>query len=335
MKVCVYGAGVIGGILASAIGRAGHEVSVIARGANLDAIRTNGLTVRADGNDVTTRPAASQNPADFGPQDLVIVATKTHSLSDVAMNIAPLLGPETLVAFAVNGIFWFYGDALPGDLKLQSSRLDPADALRKQIGVDRAVGIVSITGGASVAPGIVHASRRDGQFIAGGALPAMQERVETIFAALKPVDIRLEVSKDIRRDMWRKYFGVVGNHATCALTGGTIAQVHADPGTQQIYLDLVSEAHQVAAAHGFTDLGFDIEKARANPATSGHKPSMLQDLEAGRQIELESTYVVLQDLARQLDLATPTLDLVISLLGLRSRILGQAGRDASINPARP
>ena len=110
MKVCVYGAGVIGGILASAIARAGHIVCVIARGAHLEAIKANGLTVATPESRMNSRVAASADPRDFGAQDLVIVATKTPAFFDVARGVAPLLGPDTLVGFAVNGVYWFYGD---------------------------------------------------------------------------------------------------------------------------------------------------------------------------------------------------------------------------------
>jgi 2-dehydropantoate 2-reductase len=122
--------------------------------------------------------------------------------------------------------------------------------------------------------------------------------------------------------MWLKFFGVVGNFATCALTGGTIAEVHGDPRTQAVLLGLTSEAIAIARAHGFTDLGFDIEKLRKNPPTSPHKPSMLQDLERGRAIELDTSYLIVQDLARQIGLPTPTHDTVVPLLALRARLVG-------------
>lgn len=323
MKVCIYGAGVIGGILASAIQRGGHDVSVIARGENLRAIKENGLEVQVDGKGVKTFPRAVEDPERLGPQDVVLVSTKTTSLRDVAMGIPPLLGPQTVVAFATNGLFWFYGDHdrfAPAPLRTE--RLDPDGLLHRNIGAGRAVGIVCITGGKLLAPGVVQASRRDGRFIAGGARASAWHDVEPVLEVLQPADIQFEITPDIRHAMWIKYLSVVGNHATCALTGANIAQVHADPAMQTVQLNLVSEAHDVAVAHGYVDLGFSIERWRANPATSPHKPSMLQDLERGRALEIQGTYTVLQDLARQKGIATPTLDVVVALLQLRARTAG-------------
>lgn len=323
MKVCIYGAGVIGGILASAIERAGHVVSVIARGEHLKAIQDNGLTIRSPGRLEVTRPRAVAEPADLEPQDLVIVATKTPALQAVGEKIGPLVSGRTLVAFAVNGIFWFYGEGFrPGGRSLDLSRLDPGGALRAAVQPEQALGIVCISGGEIREPGIVEASRMDGRFIIGAAIDESRARAQKTLSQLQLRDIDLSWSDDIRVEMWRKYLSVVGNFGTCALTGAPIAAVHAEPGVQNVQLGLSSEAHAVAQAHGFINLGFDIEHARANPNRSNHKPSMLQDLERGRMIEIDSAYFTLQDLARQCGVATPTLDIVAPLLALRARMAG-------------
>ncbi|MFN3891929.1 MAG: ketopantoate reductase family protein [Beijerinckiaceae bacterium] len=323
MKVCVFGAGVIGGILASAIGRAGHDVSVIARGEHLEAIQARGLTVRAPGRLEVTRPLAVADSAELSPQDLVIVATKTPSLPQVAEKIRPLISEKTFVAFAVNGIFWFYGDGFtPGGNALDLSRLDPGGALHAAVPPAQALGIVCISGGEIREPGVVEASRMDGRFIIGAALEPARQAAANVVTQVRPRDIDLSWSDDIRVDMWRKYLSVVGNFATCALTGAPISAVHADAGVQAVQLGLAAEAHALAKAHGFTDLGFDVEAARANPSRSNHKPSMLQDLERGRIMEVDSAYFALQDLARQAGIPTPTLDIVAPLLALRARMSG-------------
>lgn len=323
MKVCVYGAGVIGGILASAIERTGHDVSVIARGEHLQAIQKHGLTVRTPGRVEVTRPRAVADPRELSAQDLVIVATKTPSLPDVAKSIRPLVSQKTFVAFAVNGIFWFYGDGFtPGGKALDLSRLDPGGALHAAVPPAHALGVICIYGGEIREPGIVEASRMDGRFVIGAALDASRPAASALVAQLKPADIDLSWSDNIRVDMWRKYLSVVGNFATCALTGAPIGTVHGDAGVREVQLGLAAEAYAIAKAHGFTDLGFDLETARANPNRSNHKPSMLQDLERGRIMEIDSAYSVLQDLARQAGVATPTLDIVAPLLALRARMSG-------------
>lgn len=323
MKICVYGAGVIGGILASAVQRAGHQTSVIARGAHLEAIRKHGLVVRTKERSEVTHPIAVEDPSELGQQDLVIVATKTPSLPFVAEHISPLIGNRTFVAFAVNGIFWFYGDGFaPGGVRPDASRLDPGGALHAAVPPERALGIVCISGGEIREPGIIEASRFDGRFIIGAATEGSKKEAADLVGRIQPADINLEWSNDIRVDMWRKFLSVSGNFATCALTGGTIAQVQQTPGAQNVQIGLSSEAHAVAQAHGFDMLGFDAAKMRANPNLSNHKPSMLQDLERGRVMEIDSAYLVLQDLARQAGIATPTLDIVAPLLELRARTAG-------------
>ncbi len=325
MKICVYGAGVIGGVIASALARAGHEVSAIARGPQLEAIRAKGLTiVWTDGESVTTRIAASSRPGDFGVQDLVVVATKTPAFPDVAAGIGPLIGPDTLVGFAVNGIFWFYGDGFqPPKGTIDVARLDPDGALHRRIGAERALGWVCNCGGEIREPGTIHASqtRGQGRIVAGAAVPETVQRAEAMIESLGVRDLSLEATTEIRRHMWRKYLGVVGNFATCALTGASIAEAHADPQVKEVLLQLTADAVAVASAHGF-ELGFDIDKARRTASTSPHKPSMLQDLERGRRMEIESSYLVLQDLARAAGVRTPTIDTVVPLLALRARLAG-------------
>jgi len=323
LNICIYGAGVIGGILASAVERAGHKTSVIARGVHLDAIQRHGLIVRTKERSEETRPIAVADPAQLCVQDLVIVATKTPSLPDVAACISPLIGAHTLVAFAVNGIFWFYGDGfLSRGVTVDTKRLDPNGMLHSIVTPERALGIVCISGGEIREPGIIEATRHDGRFIVGAAMKETSARASALIGGIRPVDINLEWSDDIRLEMWRKFLSVSGNFATCALTGGTIAQVQTTPGVRAIQLGLASEAYSIARAHGFDSLGFDIEKQRANPVLSNHKPSMLQDLEKGRVMEIDSAYLVLQDLARQARLSTPTLDIVAPLLELRARTAG-------------
>jgi 2-dehydropantoate 2-reductase len=234
-----------------------------------------------------------------------------------------LIGESTFVAFAVNGIFWFYGDGFaPGGVRPDVSRLDPDEALHSGVSPERALGIVCISGGEIREPGVVEASRFDGRFVVGAAMPEYENAGADVIRRVQPADINLEWSTNIRMDMWRKYLSVSGNFATCALTGGTIAQVQQSAGVQKVQLGLAAEAHAVAKAHGFHSLGFDAEKLRANPNLSHHKPSMLQDLERGKVMEIDSAYLVLQDLARQAGVETPVLDIVAPMLELRARTAG-------------
>lgn len=322
MRICIFGAGVIGGILANVCANAGHDVSVVARGAHLQAIKDNGLTVTTPKVSQNTHPKASDDPNDLGQQDLVIVCTKTPALFDVAKTIEPLLGPDTQVAFSVNGIFWFYGDGFsPEGLTLDMQRLDPDGLLHERIGAHRTMGLVAWAGGEIREPGVVTA-RAEGKFALGSALPDMSQRAAEIAGQLNDSDISIDHAPDIRLPMWSKFMAIAGNFATSALTGGTIAQVHANRESLDVSIGLQAEAHALAVAHGFTSIPFDAEKMRANPNSTPHKPSMLQDLERGRVMEIDSSYRITQDLAKQAGLAMPFHDVVVPLLAARARIAG-------------
>ncbi|MGE3247356.1 MAG: ketopantoate reductase family protein [Beijerinckiaceae bacterium] len=322
MKICIFGAGVIGGILASACARAGHEVSLVARGQHLEAILESGLVLATATERRVHKLAASANPADLGVQDFVIVCTKTPALPEVAAKIGPLLGPETQVAFSVNGIFWFYGDGFaPGGQQLAMERLDPGGALRKAVGPDRAMGLVAWAGGEIREPGVVTA-RADGKFVLGHALPSKAAVSEQLVASLALKDWTVEHAPEVRVPMWTKFLNIAGNFATSALTGATIAQVQADPAALEVSLALQGEAHALARAHGFQQIPFNPDAIRANPSKNQHKPSMLQDLERGRPMEIESAYLITQDLARQAGVPMPVHDVVVPMLKMRARIAG-------------
>ena len=327
MKICVYGAGVIGGVLASACERAGHEVSVIARGAHLEAIKANGLTIEAPGHWVTTHPAASSHAADFGPQDLVIVTTKTPALQDVARGIGPLLGPQTQVAFSVNGVLWFYGDGFtPGELgpgiKADCTRLDPDGLLHKTFDMERVHGLIAWAGGEINEPGIVHASRAKGVFALGPALKKNAGLAQRLINDLAVTESQIDFAPDLRLPMWKKYMQVAANFALCSLTTAPIGTIQSDPAVYEVMLGMMAETAAVAKAHGVEGLGFDIGKLRANPSNSVHKPSMLQDLERGRVMEIDSSILALQDLARGAGVPTPVLDIVAPLIALRAKTAG-------------
>ncbi|MBN9081262.1 MAG: hypothetical protein BGP04_23555 [Rhizobiales bacterium 62-17] len=323
MKVCIYGAGVIGGLLAGSLIKAGHEVCAIARGPQLEALRDKGLTLVNPSGSATYQLPVSDKPADFGPQDLVIITTKTPALDDVAEHIAPLLGPQTMVGFSVNGVFWFYGDGFqPHGAKIDVSRLDPNGVLHKKIGAERALGVVVWSGGEIREPGVIRASRAGGRVAIGPALPQNAARSRALVEAMNITDLTVEIADDVRVPMWEKFISVSGVFGLCALTGATIGQIHGNPETQAVMLAVQSEADRIARAHGITDTKFNAEQVRANPVASPHKPSMLQDLERGRRMEIESTYLVLQDLARQAGIATPALDVVTPLLAMRARVAG-------------
>ncbi len=322
MKICIFGAGVIGSILASGMARAGHEVSLIARGPHLDALRANGLTIATPEDVFVTEHQATNDPRDLGPQDLVIVAIKTPALATVARTIGPLLDDSTETVFAVNGTFWFYADGQQATpvAAADTARLDPENLLHQAIDIDRASGMVCKASGDIEVPGRVEMTRPRGSFTVGPALPHHFARLNALFAELHPPNLDIDVVQDIRTPMWAKHIAAVGNMAISTLTGGTTAETQAIDDLQDLRLELMAEASAVASAHGYGDTGFDRDRERSIRSSVHHKPSMLQDLERGRPMEIESQFLILQDFARQAGIATPLLDIVVPMIELRAKL---------------
>lgn len=327
MKICIFGAGVIGGVLAAACARAGHDVSLIARGPHLAAIRANGLKIVTPADEHTWRLRASDDPAMLGQQDVVIVCTKTPALPDVARTIAPLLHEKTQVGFSLNGVLWFYPQtfpegAVPDGVTLDCARLDPQGLLQSRIGVARSFGVIAWAGGEITEPGIVQTSRAGGIFAVGAAMPANGPVIAQVVNDMALKHVEFSFAPDIRVPLWRKYMSAVGNFAVCTLTGADIGAMQANAPTQELALAIMGEAFAVARAHGVDGLQFDVARQRANPAKSDHKPSMLQDLERGRVMEIDSAFLALQDLARGAGVATPVLDTLAPILQMRARTAG-------------
>lgn len=324
MRICVFGAGAVGGYLAARLAKAGRDVSIVARGGQLAAIRERGLRLVTPAETITVTLRASDAPSDFGPQDLVIVATKTPSLPDVAGAMAPLLGRDTLVAFAVNGVFWFYGHGFaPGGKAPATARLDPGGIIERAIGAARSLGMIVYSPNAVIEPGVVR-NGGDSSFTVGEAATGATAKAERVAAALAGCGFETRVTGDIRQAMWRKLVDNVGNSPLAVLTGASIGAISAEPATEELVLALRRETMAIAAAQGFPDLGIDLTRQRASVRTA-HKPSILQDLERGRPMEIDAQLLAVQDLARQSGVATPVLDILLPLVILRARLAGCYG----------
>lgn len=324
MKICIFGAGAVGSFLAARLAHSGKTVSVIARGPHLAAIRKDGLRLEAQDGQVTVRLPASDSPDELGPQDLVIVSAKTPSLPQAAQAIAPLLHDGTAVVFAVNGVFWFYGDGFaPNGMVPDTRRLDQDGALHRLIGVERSLGMVVRSSNEVVAPGVVRNEGANNGFTIGEAMPDRAgDRAPALAAALDGSGFVCEPLADIRRDMWAKLVRNSASSPLCSLTGSTVADAYGDPAIGELAMALMRETASVAAAHGFAGLLPDAAQAVRAGMALQHKPSMLQDLERGRAMEIDSQLAILRDLARQAQVATPVLNTVLPLLMLRARTAG-------------
>jgi 2-dehydropantoate 2-reductase len=322
MKVCVFGAGAIGGHVAGRLHAGGAQVSVVARGAHLDAIRASGLVVEAPDTRIVARIAASADPAELGPQDCVVVAVKAPALTSVARAIAPLLGPDTFVAFFMNGIPWWYFHGHGGSAEgRRIEAVDPGGAVWEAIGPRRAVGGVVWSACEVTAPGIVHVSGAKSRFDLGEPAGGVSPRVEALAEAMRRGGLEARGSPNIREDIWRKLAGNLMAAPFAVLTLSRSFQFFTDPDIAAAIAAIAREVGAVGRAMG-VPFAQDIEADIAAGSKRDHLASLAQDLVQGRPMEIDALFSVPQAFAREMGVATPTLDLVVSLVKLRARAAG-------------
>lgn len=322
MKICVFGAGAIGGHLAARLFKGGAEVSVVARGAHLAAIQARGLTVRARDGETVARIAASDDPAALGPQDAVIVTTKAPSLGTVARSIGPLLAADTPVAFVMNGIPWwyFFRHGGPHDGR-RLPKLDPDGALWDRLGTRRAIGGVVNSPSAVVEPGIVQVERATNWLTLGEPEGSRSERVERIAAPLRAGGLDVRVTEDVRSAIWEKLISNLMTGPIAVLTQSGYDAFLAEPAVYAAARQIVVEAVAVAEALGCKP-SRDHEKRLAAAVNSRHHASILQDLELGRAMEVDAIFGMAVEMARIANVPTPTLDLFVALAKVRARRAG-------------
>ncbi len=318
MKICVYGAGAIGGHLAARLARGGAEVSVIARGAHLAAIQADGLTVQAPDGHFTTKLAATDDPATLGPQEAVLVTVKSPSLPSVAAHIAPLLGPDTPVVFVINGIPWWYFDHHGGTLDgTRLPTLDPGDAVRTAIGPARSIGGVVYSACTVTAPGVVSVANPSNRLVLGELDNRLSARCEAIAAPLRAGGFGIEIAPDIRTAVWAKLMLNLASGPIAVLTQSAPRQNLREPAVEAAVRQIYAEGLAIAQALGCHP-ALDVEAAIAGSKRLAHKPSILQDLELGRPMEVATLFEAPLDLARMAGVATPMLDLLVALARLRA-----------------
>jgi 2-dehydropantoate 2-reductase len=320
MRICVFGAGSVGGYLAGYLAKGGVDVSVVARGAHLAAIRANGLTVETPDTAITVKLPASDNPADLGAQDAVIVAVKAPALPSVAATIAPLLGPETPVAFLMNGIPWWYFHAHGGPLDSRRlPRLDPGDALWNTVTPRRAIGGIFWPACFVPAPGVVRLLTGAGRgTVFGEPDGSTTPRIEALADAFRAADLPVTVAPNIRELIWQKLAFNLSAGPMCVLTQAAVRATHEEPALIDCSRRMLAEAEAIALAMGHR-LDIDAERVVATNRQLAHRPSILQDLEAGRPMEIDALYTVPLEMARLMNVTAPMLDLLVSMIKVRAR----------------
>lgn len=321
MRICVYGAGAIGGHLAARLALGGAEVSLVARGPHLAAIRSNGLVVHAHDGTHHFRPRASDDPADLGPQDAVVVTVKAPALPSVAAGIGSLLRADTPVAFVMNGIPWWYFDHHGGPHDgLRLPEVDPGDALREAVGVHRTIGGVVYSATEVLSPGVVKSEHGNIRVILGEPDGRVSERALAISRIFEAGGMPCPVTPEIRREVWLKLMGNLSNGPLCVLTRRGVRDTYADPLLRDAAIRSAEEARAIARA-----LGLDIPDEaveRIGRLNMTHKPSILQDLELGRPMEIDGIFTLPLRIARLLGVETPQLDLLVALARQSARAAG-------------
>jgi 2-dehydropantoate 2-reductase len=322
MKICIYGAGAVGGLLGARLALAGEAVTLIARGPHLAALQANGLTLRAAGRTLTARPWATGDPREAGPQDVVIVTLKTHSVPAAAAAMQPLLGPDTAVVTAMNGMPWWYFHKLAGPYEGRRIKaVDPDGTLARLIPGERCLGCVVYAAAEVVAPGVVEGYAGN-RFLLGEPDGSTSERALRLSQALTRAGFEAPVRPKIRDDIWVKLWGNLSFNPVSALTGGTLAGIARDPGTRAVVRRMMVEAEAVGTALGVT-FGVDIETRIQWGADIGeHRTSMLQDLERKRPMEIDALLTAVAEMGDLVGIDTPFIDAVLALVIQRARLAG-------------
>lgn len=322
MKIAIYGAGAVGGFLAARLASAGHEVSAVARGATLQAFRTRGLRLASAGGVTTARVTASEDPATLGPQALVIVAVKAPALADVARRIGPLLGQDTIVMTAMNGVPWWFFDHFGG--RYAGTRLasvDPGGAIAAAIPSRHVVGCVVHLACTVAEPGVI-------RHVAGNRLilgePGGEDstRVRELAEALRAAGLDTDVSHRIQADVWYKLWGNMTMNPVSSITGATCDRILDDPLVNRFCLDVMAEAARIGASIGCPISESGEDRMAVTRKLGAFKTSMLQDVEAGRPVELDALVAAVREIGELVGTPTPGIDALLGLARLHARVRG-------------
>ena len=323
MKICIFGAGAIGGYMGAKLAAAGAEVSLVARGPHLAALQSKGLTLIEDGEASTVAVLATDDAAELGPQDYVVITLKAHSAAAVAPQMAPLIGEGTTVVSGVNGVPWWYFHKLEGPHEgMRLASVDPGDAQWNTFGPDRVLGCVVYPAAEIAEPGVVRHIEGN-RFSLGEPDGAKSDRALALSKVLGAAGLKAPVRPRLRDEIWVKLWGNLSFNPISALTHATLDVLCTDPGTRAVARGMMLEAQEVAEKLG-VKFPIDVERRIDGGAAVGaHRTSMLQDLDAGRPMEIEALVGSVRELAEITGVATPTIDTVLALIRLRAKMAAE------------
>jgi len=320
VKIAIVGAGAIGAFLGAKLALSGEDVYLIARGAHLQAMQTHGVWVKSPDGDFEAHPNATDDYESVGPVDFVFLTVKAHSLTEIAPQIAPLLGPETAVISAQNGIPWWYFHSHGGPFDGTAiESVDPGGVVAQAIDPSRIIGCIIYPSTVIVQPGVIEHIKGN-RFSIGELDGTNSDRCKTLAAALICAGLKAPIRSRIRHDLWVKLLGNVVFNPMSALTGATLEEMATHPESSAIARAVMAEADEVAVALGIR-LPLTIDQRMDGARKVGaHKTSMLQDLESGRPMELESVVGVVIELGEKLGLPMPHTRTLYSCTRLLSQV---------------
>lgn len=322
MKICIFGAGAIGGYMGAKLAQVGADVSLVARGPHLKAMRENGLRLIEESGETTVNVTASDNAAVLGLQDYVIVTLKAHSVPAVVPHMQPLIGDHTTIVSGANGVPWWYFHKTGGDLDgTRLETVDPGNAQWDGFGPDRVLGCVVYPAAEVIEPGVVKHIEGN-RFSLGEPDGSKSERALALSKALTAAGLKAPVRPKIRDEIWVKLWGNLSFNPISALTHSTLDVLCTDPGTHEVARNMMLEAQTIAEKLG-VKFPVDVDRRIKGGADVGaHRTSMLQDLDQGRPMEIDALVGSVKELGRVTDTPTPTIDTVLALIALRGKTAG-------------
>nr|WP_321532155.1 2-dehydropantoate 2-reductase [uncultured Desulfuromonas sp.] len=328
-KVCIYGVGAVGGFIGALLAKAGNDVCAVTRGATLNSVKADGLRLLMDDDIIVAPVRASENPRDLGVQDLVIIAVKAQSMTDVAANISPLIGPETLVLTAMNGVPWWFFQKTDGEFAgLQLESVDPGGKIAAAIPADRVIG--AVVHGSFSSNGLGFSRNNLGKkIIIGEPDGSDSKRLNRVATLLSKAGIEIETTTSIQQEIWYKLWGNMTMNPVSALTGVTCDKILDDPLVNRFCLKIMAEAGEIGAKIGCPVRQTGEERNAVTRQLGAFKTSMLQDVEAGRPLELNALVAAVREIGQKIGITTPEIDTLLGLSRLHARRRGLYPEEAS------
>ncbi|MBT6565995.1 2-dehydropantoate 2-reductase [uncultured Candidatus Puniceispirillum sp.] len=322
MKICIFGAGAIGGYLGAKLAANGTDVSLVARGPHLDAMRNNGLRLIEETGETNVSVNAASDPADLGEQDYLVITLKAHSVPPMVEKMAPLIGKHTTILSCVNGVPWWYFYKLGGHLDgTQLESVDPAGAQWNGFGPEKVIGCVVYPAAEVVEPGVIKHIEGN-RFSLGEPDGQKSDRITTLSKIFTEAGLKAPVRPRIRDEIWVKLWGNLSFNPISALTHATLDILCTDPSTRIVARNMMLEAQQIAEKLG-VKFPIDVDRRiEGGAAVGAHRTSMWQDLDMGRPMEIDALVGSVKELGRITDIPTPTIDVVLGLIQMRGKIAG-------------